>query len=61
MVGSALWIIKPTTPRAQPEGEGLYNPVHVPTMSHLIYILIHPCILGNRGVITKILTSSRHL
>ena len=25
-VGSVLWIIKPTTPRAQPEGEGLYNP-----------------------------------
>ena len=25
------------------------------------YILIHPCILGNRGVITKILTSPRHL
>ena len=26
MVGSVLWIIKPTTPRAQPEGDGLYNP-----------------------------------
>ena len=26
-----------------------------------IYILIHPCILGNRGVITKILTSPRQL
>jgi hypothetical protein len=26
MVGSALWIIKHATPRAQPEGEGLYNP-----------------------------------
>ena len=26
MVGSALWIIKPVTPRAKPEGEGLYNP-----------------------------------
>ena len=26
MVGSVLWIIKPMTPRAQPEGEGLYNP-----------------------------------
>jgi hypothetical protein len=26
MVGSALCIIKPATPRAQPEGEGLYNP-----------------------------------
>ena len=25
------------------------------------YILIHPCILGNRGVITKILTSPRQL
>ena len=24
-------------------------------------ILIHPCILGNRGVITKILPSPRHL
>ena len=26
-----------------------------------LYILIHPCILGNRGVITKILTSPRQL
>ena len=24
--GSVLWIIKPTTPRAQTEGDGLYNP-----------------------------------
>ena len=24
MVGSVLWIIKLTTPRAQPKGEGLY-------------------------------------
>ena len=33
---------------------------HVYTCMYL-YILIHPCILGNRGVITKILTSPRQL
>ena len=38
MVGcSILWIIKPVTPRAQPEGEGLYHNAHAYHVTSDIY------------------------
>ena len=40
MVGSALWIIKPATPRAQPEGEGLYIYIWYIIMPYAYYIII---------------------
>ena len=34
----------------------VYKNMDINIYSIAIYILIHPCILGNRGVITKILS-----